>query len=145
MAKMLDIEKPVSEHDPRDREDRWRKRGRKRWKYAVAAAVVLVLLFSGGILVRWSAGGESSAASLARRAWGTLTTVAAGRSPAFRSLEVEKNGETLRIGKDTALEITYRDEFVVLSVETDTFLSSGFSVDVEGAGEENDLRRLLKG
>ena len=60
MEEMLDIEKPVSEQDPRDREDRRREKRRNRWKYAVSAVIVLVLLVSGGILARRAAEGESS-------------------------------------------------------------------------------------
>ena len=66
--------------------------------------------------------------------------------PHFYYLEMEKNGKDIRVGKDEALEVTYRDEFVVKSVVSDDLTGKYTTVNVEGLSKgNNDLGVLLKG
>ena len=66
--------------------------------------------------------------------------------PHFYYLEVEKNGNDIRVGKDEALEVTYRDEFVVKSVASDDLTGKYTTVRVEGLSKgDNDLGVLLRG
>jgi len=46
--------------------------------------------------------------------------------------------------RDT-FELSYRDEFVIKSIVSDDLLEEAFSIDVEGLGDRNDFRKLLKG
>ena len=66
--------------------------------------------------------------------------------PHFYYLEMEKNGKDIRVGKNEALEVTYRDEFVVKSVVSDDLTGKYTTVKVEGLSKgNNDLGVLLQG
>jgi len=73
-----------------------------------------------------------------------LSTVL-GHEPKFYYLDVEKNGKDYRLTKDDVFEVSYRDEFVIKSVSSDSLFGRGIAVDVEGIGHRNDFRVLLKG
>ena len=66
--------------------------------------------------------------------------------PHFYYLEVEKNGNDIRVSKDEDLEVTYRDEFVVKSVASDDLMGKYTTIKIEGLSKgNNDLGVLLKG
>jgi len=66
--------------------------------------------------------------------------------PHFYYLEMEKNGKELRLSSAAALEVTYRDEFVVRSVVSDDWRERYTAVNVEGyASGKNHLNVPLKG
>jgi tetratricopeptide (TPR) repeat protein len=66
--------------------------------------------------------------------------------PNFYYLEVEKNGNDVRVSKDEALDVTYRDEFVVKSVASDDLTGRYITIKVEGLSKgDNDLGVLLRG
>ena len=66
--------------------------------------------------------------------------------PDFYYLEMEKNGKDIRVSKNKALEVTYRDEFVVKSVVSDDLTGKYTTVKFEGLSKnDNDLGVLLKG
>ena len=66
--------------------------------------------------------------------------------PEFYYLEMEKNGKDIRVSKEKALEVTYRDEFVVKSVVSDDLTGKYTTVRFEGLSKnDNDLGVLLKG
>ncbi|MGD0168874.1 MAG: tetratricopeptide repeat protein, partial [Smithella sp.] len=66
--------------------------------------------------------------------------------PEFYYLEMEKNGKDIRVSKNKALEVTYRDEFVVKSVVSDDLMGKYTTVQFEGLSKnDNDLGVLLKG
>ncbi len=64
----------------------------------------------------------------------------------FYYLEMEKNGQDVRLHINEPLEITYRDEFVVKSAVTDDIKGANITVNVEGLGKgENDVGILMQG
>jgi len=63
--------------------------------------------------------------------------------PHFYYLEVEKNGNDIRVGKDEALEVTYRDEFVVKSVVSDDLTGKYTTVSVEGLSKLKAEMKLI--
>jgi tetratricopeptide (TPR) repeat protein len=66
--------------------------------------------------------------------------------PHFYYIEMEKNGNDIRINADESLEVTYRDEFVVKSVASDDFTGKYTTVNVEVLGKgKNDIGLLLRG
>jgi len=66
--------------------------------------------------------------------------------PHFYYLEVEKNGNDIRVEKDETMEVTYRDEFVVKSVASDDLTGKYTTIKVEGLSKgDNDLGVLLRG
>jgi tetratricopeptide (TPR) repeat protein len=66
--------------------------------------------------------------------------------PLFYYLEMEKNGQDVRIAPEEAFEITYRDEFVVKSVASDDLKGKFITVTFDGfTANDNDFRVLLKG
>ena len=66
--------------------------------------------------------------------------------PHFYYLEMEKNGKDIRASSAEALEITYRDEFVVKSVVSDDLSGKYMTVKIEGLGKsENDMGVLYRG
>lgn len=69
-----------------------------------------------------------------------------GDKPHFYYLEMEKNGKDIRVGVNEALEVTYRDEFVVKSVASDDITGKYVTVKIEGLGKgANDLGILMRG
>jgi len=76
----------------------------------------------------------------------TFSYYALGSKPHFYYLEMEKNGKSIRVDSNAALEVTYRDEFVVRSVCTDDLAGKSISIKVEGLSKsENDLGVLMRG
>ena len=60
--------------------------------------------------------------------------------PHFYNLEMEKNGKDLQVSVNEALELTYRDEFVVKAVVSDDITGKYTTVNIEGLGKGgNDL------
>ncbi len=68
-----------------------------------------------------------------------------GRPPHFYYLDMEKNGQDLRLRPKDYFELSYRDEFVIKAVSSDDLFGRGISIDVEGIGGTTDRGRLLKG
>ena len=82
----------------------------------------------------------------ASRAKNTFAYYVLQDKPHFYYLEMEKNGKDIRAGENEALEVTYRDEFVIKSVVSDDLTGKYMSVKVEGLNKgNNDLGVLLKG
>ncbi len=67
------------------------------------------------------------------------------KGPSLEYLEMEMNGKELKLTPADTFEVSYRDEFVIKKVRTDSLLSRNISADVEGTGSENDIGTLLKG
>lgn len=66
--------------------------------------------------------------------------------PQFYYLDVEKNGQDMRIYRNDVLEITYRDEFVVKAVASDDLSGKYTYVRFEGlSSRSSDLGVLMKG
>ncbi|PKN77618.1 MAG: hypothetical protein CVU51_16470, partial [Deltaproteobacteria bacterium HGW-Deltaproteobacteria-1] len=66
--------------------------------------------------------------------------------PDFYFLQIEKNGRDIQVGTDEALEISYRDEFVIKSVGSDDLTGKYTSVMIEGIGNEgNQIGVLFRG
>ena len=87
-----------------------------------------------------------SLAFKASRIKNTFSYYALQERPHFYYLEVEKNGNDIRVGKDESLEVTYRDEFAVKSVVSDDLTGKYTTVKVEGLSKgDNDLGILLRG
>ena len=67
-------------------------------------------------------------------------------NPHFYYLEMEKNGKSIRVSANAALEVTYRDEFVVKSISSDDIMGKYITVKIEGLGKgANDLGVLMRG
>ena len=79
------------------------------------------------------------------RVVGTVAFLFLGQAPHFYHLDMEKNGQDLRLWPGDALELSYRDEFVIKAISSDDILGRGIIVDVEGVGSDNDGGVLLKG
>ncbi len=67
-----------------------------------------------------------------------------GKSPEFHYLVIERNGKDERVTSKDTFTITYRDEFIIKQVSTDSLFGRNITVDVEGLGGANDLHVLLK-
>ncbi|KQC07285.1 MAG: hypothetical protein APR62_06560 [Smithella sp. SDB] len=87
-----------------------------------------------------------SFAFMALRVKNTFSYYVLNSRPHFYYLEIEKNGKEMRASKNEALEVTYRDEFVIKSVVSDDLAGKYMSVKVEGLNKgNNDRGALLKG
>ena len=110
--------------------------------------ILLVLSFAGGVVfdhylvAKYQYCDWSSALS---RIKGTFLSTVLGYTPEFYYLDVEKNGKDYRLAKGDVFEISYRDEFVLKRVSSDSLFERGISADIEGMGSENDFRTLLNG
>src|SRR5512137_13043 len=67
------------------------------------------------------------------------------KGPSLEYLEMEMNGKELKLTPADTFEVSYRDEFVIKKVHTDSLFSGNITADVEGAGSENDIGKLMKG
>lgn len=128
----------------KERQDKEPKK--KKSVYILIIIAVTVISFAGGAIFdrifRTKVEGWSFRISKAKNIF--LSTVL-GHEPQFYYLDVEKNGKDYRLTKDDVFEVSYRDEFVIKSVSSDSFFGRGIAVDVEGIGDRNDFRILLKG
>lgn len=109
----------------------------------VLAAIFIILLGAGGyaLFARTSA----KTPFFATRAVNAFSFFALGRNPHFYYLLVEKNGKDYQLTAQDTFDLSYRDEFVIKGIASDDLLEKGVAVDVEGLGEKNDFRKLLKG
>ena len=67
-----------------------------------------------------------------------------GKTPEFHHLIIERNGTDERLTARDVFKITYRDEFIIKQVSTDSLFEKNITVDAEGIGGANDLKVLLK-
>ncbi|MEA3471206.1 MAG: hypothetical protein U9R24_05790, partial [Thermodesulfobacteriota bacterium] len=58
------------------------------------------------------------------------------REPIFYYVDIEKNGEEYRLDGQSTFTVSYRDEFVIKDVSTESIFERGITVDFEGVGEE---------
>ena len=117
-------------------------KGKKIWA-AVAALFLLAALLI--VAVGWSLGRSGSSFPRLQRIKNAVSFYVFSGKPAFYSLVVEKNGNDCILTGTESFEVSYRDQFVVKSVDTDVLSGRGISVDVEGTGSENDLLAPVKG
>lgn len=81
-----------------------------------------------------------------KRAVNTAAHYALKKPPCFYYLEIEKNGDTLRLGAANTLEMTYRDEVVMKTVVSDDIGSRYTSASLQGTGNEgNHIGILFRG
>ena len=128
-----------------DRQDRRPKlNGRLPVKtLSIAAAVVVciavvALLFYQGFFL--------SLAFQMSRIKNTFSYYVLKEKPQFYYLDVEKNGQDMRIYRNDVLEITYRDEVVVKAVASDDLSGKYTYVRFEGlSSRSSDLGVLMKG
>ncbi|MEA1936447.1 MAG: tetratricopeptide repeat protein [Thermodesulfobacteriota bacterium] len=130
----------------KNKEDQYEKKKVNRPFYILSVIVVLLISFAGGVVFdhfyREKINGCFFQVSKVKNIF--LSTVL-GDEPEFYYLDIEKNGKDYRLTKDDVFEISYRDEFVVKSISSDSLFGRGITVDVEGIGCRNDFRVLLKG
>lgn len=131
------------DHEPHKNE----KSRNPRWRlYVFVGSSILLLLFFAGIIIhQFSPRGKDVFFSSLSRMKGIFSYMVLGQKPRFHYIDIEKNGKDYRLTKGDALELTYRDEFVVKDVVTDVIFGGGIAVDVEGIGAQNDIRVLLRG
>ena len=67
-----------------------------------------------------------------------------GKTPEFHHLVIERNGSDERLTAGDVFKITYRDEFIIKKVSTDSLFEKNITVDAEGLGGANDVKVLLK-
>ena len=115
-----------------------------RRKIALILAAVFVILLGAGGYAFFSRT-SVKAPFFATRAVNAFSFFVLGRNPHFYYLLVEKNGKDYQLSAQDAFDLSYRDEFVIKGIVSDDLLEKGVAVDVEGLGEKNDFRRLLKG
>ncbi len=122
-----------------------KQKGRKPF-YVLVILAVTVILFAGGVFFAhfYKAKLDNLILYTSKMKRIFLSTVL-GHEPKFYYLDVEKNGKDYKLTKDDVFEISYRDEFVIKSVSSDSLFGRGITVDVEGIGDKNDFRILLKG
>ncbi|MEN6421131.1 MAG: tetratricopeptide repeat protein, partial [Smithella sp.] len=88
----------------------------------------------------------SSAAHTASRVKNTFSHYVLNEKPNFYYLVMEKNGKDINVSTEEALEVTYRDEFVVKSIVSDDLRGKYTTVKFEGfSSRDNDAGVLLKG
>ena len=122
------------------REHRQRRVKTGRPMILVAAALIGVLVIVGvGLLVAFY--GEIFSVKGIK---GFVRVNLLGKTPAFHYLVIERNGSDERIEAGNALTVTYRDEFIIKKVSTDSLFEKNVTVDVDGLGGANDLKILLK-
>ncbi len=68
-----------------------------------------------------------------------------GDKPKVYYLDIEKSGKDYKLRKGDIFDVSYRDEFVVKDISTDVFFGRGISVNVEGFGEQDHFRVMLRG
>jgi tetratricopeptide (TPR) repeat protein len=68
-----------------------------------------------------------------------------GGKPELYYLDIEKSGKDYKLKKGDIFDFSYRDEFVVKDISTDVFFGRGISVNVEGFGEQDHFRVMLRG
>jgi hypothetical protein len=67
-----------------------------------------------------------------------------GKTPEFHYLIIERNGTDERLTAGDVFKITYRDEFIIKQVSTDSLFERNITVDAEALGGANDIKVLLK-
>ena len=103
--------------------------------------IVLVSFIAGAVSISLITNlGDSSWLS---RIKDTVLVAVAGETPRIYYIDIEKNGKDYRLKEGDRFEISYRDEFVIRKVATNSLLNRGITVDVEGMGTSNDLEILL--
>ena len=117
---------------------------RKKITRVLIALAVLVIVFFSILLFRPQA--ISTVTFPLIRIKNTISYYVLQDKPHFYYIEMEKNGDDIRINADESLEVTYRDEFVVKSVGSDDLASEYITVSVDFLGKgKNDIGVLLRG
>ncbi len=113
-------------------------------RIALVAAGILALgvLLAGALSLALSGGG---AASPLERASGALSFYVLGHPPQVYALEGEKNGSFFTIRPGESLEVTYRDEFILRGVVSDSLMGRGIEVRIDGFEGKAALGSLFKG
>ncbi|HNZ35686.1 MAG TPA: tetratricopeptide repeat protein [Syntrophales bacterium] len=122
----------------RERRQRREKTGRPM--ILVGAALIGVLILVGAVVLI-AVYGEIFTVKGIR---GFVRVNLLGKTPAFHYMDIERNGKEERVTAAETFTITYRDEFIVKSVSTDSLFEKNITVDVDGLGGANDLKVLLK-
>jgi len=121
-----------------------RKAGPGKKKVVIVLVAAFVLLAAACVFFRPVV--LQSVLFLARRTGNTFCHYLLKSEPQFYYLLVEKNGRDMRLSDDEALEITYRDEFIIKSVASDDLGGKFTGVTVEGIGDRgNHLGMGLRG
>ncbi|HOI73675.1 MAG TPA: tetratricopeptide repeat protein [Syntrophales bacterium] len=114
----------------------------RRIALITAGILVLGILAAGGLSLAFS---RTGAASPLERLGGVFSFYLLGQPPRVYGLEGEKNGSFFTIRPGDALEVTYRDEFILRGVASDSLAGSGIDVRIEGFEEKTALGVLFKG
>jgi tetratricopeptide (TPR) repeat protein len=121
--------------------------GKKRVRpyVIVGISVILFLLFAGMVAVNFFSQRKDVFSPGFSRMKGIVSCLVLGHKPGFYYIDMEKNGNDLRLNAKDIFEVTYRDEFVIKDVSTDIVFGRGITVDVDGTGAQNDIGVLLRG
>ena len=118
----------------------------RRRLYVMAVVVTLFLLISGFIVTNlFFADKRNGFSQGLKKAKGVVSFLLLGNTPGFYFIDMEKNGKDYRLTASDIFDVSYRDEFVIKDISTDAILNRHITVDVEGMGEQNDFRMLLRG
>ena len=80
------------------------------------------------------------------RAINTVAYYAFNKKPHFYYAVMEKNGKEIHVSPSDTFDITYRDEFVIKSVESDDLKGENIHAAIEGMGNEgNHLGLMFRG
>ncbi|HPL65787.1 MAG TPA: tetratricopeptide repeat protein [Smithellaceae bacterium] len=126
-------------------DDRKKKRGPDKLMIAgVVTVTVAIVLLASFLYARPQV--FQSGVFFARRAIHAFSHYVFNAKPDFYFLRIEKNGTDIQVGADETLEISYRDEFVIKSVDSDDLAGKYTSVMIEGMGKEgNQIGELFRG
>ncbi|HET6461840.1 MAG TPA: tetratricopeptide repeat protein [Syntrophales bacterium] len=122
------------------------KRPGRRLLIAGIAGLVVTVLVLAWIIANYAFPGKmyKYPASLVRLK-NTFSFVFLGHKPEFYYMDVEKNGTDYRLKKGDALDVSYRDEFVVKDVATDVLSGGGVTVHVDDLAGTDHFRVMLRG
>jgi len=119
---------------------------KKKYPFKRIFIIALAVILIGGLLYLIFPQAFRSAAFFGTRVKNTFSHYLLKQTPIFYYLNVEKNGQFLRVWTHEMLEVTYRDEFGIISVGSDDLTGKRISVRVEELGKGgNDIRLLLRG
>jgi hypothetical protein len=113
-----------------------------RWLRRIVLFLIIAVFIGGAIVfLPWGKMGRADLVRLKN----TIAHLVLRQAPHFYYLDVEKNGKDERLTTRDALTVSYRDEFVIKGIVSDDLFGKSMTVDVEGLGDRNDYRRILKG
>ncbi|MCK9229797.1 MAG: tetratricopeptide repeat protein [Syntrophales bacterium] len=122
-----------------------RKPVKRRSRWLLASVIILITVVGAGLFLFLTRSGDEGAAAMAERIKRIVMVNIFGEMPRFYSLDIERNGQDVRLEPGDHFEVTYRDEFFIKEVRTDVLLGRGVTVEVDGTGHSNDMGLLLKG